>query len=365
MAYVRKVWEDLDAVFPLRPFIKIGNNHKAVFAQAPSPTAGIPNVAALRASVAQWDEHFAVPYPANVTAADFKETIVAGIPSSIYKAKTTSAAAVPTILLLHGGGFFCEMPNVFKSLLAHIIARTPCNVVMPHYSLSPEYKAPKAMHEATAVLKALLKEPQKFQLSSDIILIGCSAGGSLAWNALVTLLNDPLEQKLAEKVSNLILISPWTDISLETSTRSPYQAQQDNDIFLQASALELMKNFYLAHEQSGKEPEISPLYHHPDSLKRMPKTSVIVGEIDRLFADSVAAAKLINNSGVPVEFVVLEGQSHNHFSHRDLRDGVFVADIIASIINDESYVSLKGDDGLGIVVCQPKPHQSGWKVTAS
>ena len=63
---------------------------------------------------------------------------------------------------------------------------------------------------------------------------------------------------------------------------------------------------------------------------------------------------------------MLEGQSHNHFSHRDLRDGVFVADVIASIMKDISYLDLKGDDGLGIVICQPISHDdTPWKVTTS
>lgn len=361
-----RVHQDLELVFPSRAEIKTGANHEKLFAQPQSPTAGIPEITDLRNSVAQWDENLAVPLPDKVDIADFIECNVAGIPSSVYINRTPSSATVPTILLVHGGGFFCEMPNVFKSLLAHVIAQTPCNIVMPHYALSPEFKAPVALNEVTKVLTALITEPHKYQLSDNIMLIGCSAGGSLAWNALITLLNDPTHEERAKKISNFIMVSPWTDISMETSIKSPYQAQQNKDIFLQASALELMKTFYLAPAQTGTEAEISPLYHPVDKLKKMPKTTIIVGEIDRLFADSVATAKLINKANVPVELVVLEGQSHNHFSHRDLRDGVFVADIIASIMKDISYMDLKGDDGLGIVICQPISHDdTPWKVTTS
>ena len=134
----------------------------------------------------------------------------------------------------------------------------------------------------------------------------------------INLLNSakPNNRSLANKITDLILISPRLDVSLETS-KIPF-IKHSKIIFLQEAGLEMMKCFYLNDEQTGKEPDISPLYHHLDSLKLMPNTNIIVGEIDRLLTDAVAATYLIKHANVPVKLTVLEGQSHNHFSHRDL-----------------------------------------------
>ncbi|MCX7124061.1 MAG: alpha/beta fold hydrolase, partial [Gammaproteobacteria bacterium] len=296
----KKPFVDLGLVFLPPPMaeIKTGFNTASVFASAASPTAGIPDVASLRRSVEDWDNHYALPYPESISSEDFHEELVVNISSSVYRTPGGDAST-PTILLIHGGGFFCELPNVFKSLLAHISTRVPCHAVMPYYSLSPEVKAPRAMTEVTDVLESLLREPEKYGLTKNIILIGSSSGGSLAWNALLNLLNNPLTKALVAQIAHFILISPWVDISMETTENSPFKDQQDKDIFLQTSALERMRDFYLPPGLTGKEPEISPVYRPTHEFMGMPRTTVIVGEIDRLFADAVCAANEIDKAKVP------------------------------------------------------------------
>ncbi|MDO8954144.1 MAG: alpha/beta hydrolase [Gammaproteobacteria bacterium] len=346
---------DLISVFPLRSSseIKVGHNTAALFANTPSPTADIPSIDALRESIAAWDRDYALPYPDGFYSASFIDDSITGVPSSIYRLPDGDACT-PTVLLIHGGAFFCELTNVFKSLMANIIVRAPCHAVLPHYSLSPEFKAPQAITDVKNVLLSLLKEPEKYGLTRNIIIVGYSSGGNVAWNAVLNILNEPATKALISRISNVVLMSPWADISMETTKCSPFKAQQDKDEFLQIPALERAKDFYLSPGMTGKEPFISPVYRPVEEIKGMPPTTVIVGEIDRLFADSILTAKVLKEAGVPVQIAMLEGQSHNHSAHKDLvKDGVFTPDIIANIMKGLPIQSLKGSDGLGLWLYQP------------
>jgi len=88
---------------------------------------------------------------------------------------------------------------------------------MPHYSLSPEAKAPQAIGEATSLLQSLLTHPDRYGLTKNLIIIGYSSGGNLAWNAVLNILHSTQIKNLRGQISQLILMSPWADISMETT----------------------------------------------------------------------------------------------------------------------------------------------------
>jgi acetyl esterase/lipase len=345
----KKSRTELTSIYSPSITAKPGINTKKLFDQLPQPVAEKLDVPSLRLAIADWDRNFNFLYPSSIAPSDFKEQTMDTVPVSIYRSPNTDTS-IPTILLVHGGGFFCELANVHKSLMANIADKIPCHGVLVHYSLAPEVRAPKAISEITSVIKELLIDPKKYGLTENLIIVSYSSGANLTWNALLNIINSSETKELANKISHLFLMSPWADVSMKTTIAGPYQQQQDADKMLQTWGLEQMRDWYLPEGATGEEPLFSPAFRSADDMKGIPKTTVIVGEIDRLLTDAIETTRVLRDAGVPTQLVVLEGQSHNHSCHVGLRDGVFTPDIIAATIRDEPIMNLKGDDGLGVRV---------------
>ncbi|MEM9103110.1 MAG: alpha/beta fold hydrolase [Pseudomonadota bacterium] len=339
---------DLTSIYSPNSTAKPGENTAALFSQLPPPVKTELDIKALRLGVAELDKQCAFPYPKGICSNDFKARDIEKIPAHIYQYDAIKQNKdTATIVVIHGGGFCCELVDVHKSLLANIIARVPCHGVLPQYALAPEAKAPQAIDEITTILKALLTEPEKYGVTNNLVLIGYSAGGNLAWNAILNLLHST-SKKLIDSISRLILMSPWTDVSLKTTESGLYLKQQAMDKMCQTWTLEQMRDWYLPKGATGQEPAFSPIYRSSDEMIGMPPTTIIAGEIDRLLHDAIMATHVLHKAEIPVELVVLEGQSHNHSAHNALRDGVFTPDIIANIIQRKPVTDMKGTDCLGI-----------------
>lgn len=339
---------ELIAIFPPSPLAKPGINTFKLFEQLPPSVEEKLDVSALRAAVAEWDRTQSFVYPAGLSPHNFEEEVISKVPVSVLRS-SGGKTSVPTVLFIHGGGFFCELANVHKSIMANIASRIACHGVLPHYSLAPEVKAPTAINEVTNILLTLLKNPEQYNLSDNIFVVGYSSGANLALNAVLNILNTPKNSKLLAKIQHIFLMSPWIDVSMKTNMESPYQHQQNSDHMLQAWGLKQMRDWYLPQGATGVEPMFSPIYRPVSEMYGMPNTTVIVGEIDRLFADAIKTVQTLRNAKITTQLVILEGQSHNHSAHAGLRDGVFSPDIIASVMQNKSIENLKGDDGLGMI----------------
>lgn len=342
-----KMFDQLEKIYPSNNSAKPGPNTKKLFATLPISDNENLNLHDLQKAIEAWDNSYSYPYPENIKSEAFETTTIADVPVSLYKSLSGSDET-PTVVLLHGGGFFCELACVHQSLMANIIASTGSHGVLPHYALSPKYKAPQAINDTVEVLKALLSNSEEQGLTKNLVVIGYSSGGNLAWNAIAKLLNQEDTGTLIDKVQHLILLSPWVDLSMNLTKQSPYQAQQNSDLMLTTDGLEQFRDWYLPEEATGMEPQYSPIYSEPSKLYGMPKTTIIVGEIDRLLGDAIATTQLFRSARVPTELVILEGQSHNHSCHNGLKDGIFTADIINKIIQNEPIHEMRGLDNLGI-----------------
>ncbi len=342
----------LTQIHPANTIARINKATAVLFATLPEPTNEPLNINELREAVTAWDREAAFTYPAKLPADSFKEEFIKNIPISIYRTDDSPDKAT-TVLFIHGGGFVCELENVHKSLMANIAAITTCHGILPHYSLAPETKAPTAITEITTLLKAILTDPKQYGVSKNLILVGYSSGGNLALNATLKLLHSEHKQ-LVKHISQVVLMSPWNDVSMQTTQQDIYP-EQALDSMLQANTLMQMKDYYLPDGYTGMEPELSPLYHSANAMKGMPPTTIIAGECECLLTDAIATTSLLQQSGTETHLVILEGQTHNHSAHSGLgcitsNGQPLTAAIISQIINGDDYSCLKSRDGFGLKV---------------
>ncbi len=113
-------------------------------------------------------------YPKGVTAHDEQ---IGSVPCRIYH------GAQPTVIYLHGGSFVVGGLHSHDDVCAEICAGTGFNVVSVDYRLAPEHLHPAAYDDALAVARTVAR-------TSRYLLVGDSAGGTLAASVAQSLRND-------------------------------------------------------------------------------------------------------------------------------------------------------------------------------
>jgi acetyl esterase/lipase len=302
----------------------------------------------LRESVAQSLAGKALTYPKGLTEDSYIKENIGDMDCYILRAAHPDK--VPTLVMFYGGGFCLNTLSAHMSFMANIVISTPCNIILPDYPLAPESKASETLSRSTHFLKALLEEPTTLSLSNNIILMGWSSGAHIA---LTLALNFQKETpQLFRRISQLLLLSAWMDLSLQVTREGPYQPQQHLDtIAAGADLLEIMAQWYLPEGYEDDELTYCPALRPVDELKTLPPTSVIVGGCDVLLGDSVFIADKLKHAGTPAQFIALEGQTHNYLVFDELsRDGVFVPDLIGRIITGQSIEGIIGEDGFGLSI---------------
>jgi monoterpene epsilon-lactone hydrolase len=91
------------------------------------------------------------------------------------------------IFYIHGGGFVFGSLGTHSAMLAQLAERLGARVVMPRYRLAPEHPYPAAIEDVEASYLALVRSGIA---SSNIIIEGDSAGGTLTFNLLGQILHE-------------------------------------------------------------------------------------------------------------------------------------------------------------------------------
>lgn len=330
--YLREIF-DPDSYTP-----QLGKHNAAYAAElakksSPPPTS--LDIKILREATAAFLKGKSLPYPKGMSAQSYQEINIGGM--QCYQLKHSNPATVPTIVMYFAGGFCLESMNAVQAFMANVSAHLPCNIILPNYSLAPEVKAPEILAQIDQFLQALLKNPP----SKEVTVMGWSSGGNLALTSYLNLQQNATE--LSRQVTQLVLIGPWIDVSMQVAKFGPFQKQQNMDrTSIGKEVVAQMAHWYLPEGCSGTEPEYCPASRSPDELKTVPPVAVITGDCEGTFGDAAFITYHLRHAGAKVQLMVLKGQTHNHVCFEKLsRDTPFVPELIARIIKRESVVGFK------------------------
>lgn len=199
------------------------------------------------------------------------------------------------IYYLHGGAYTFGAMTTYRDLLGFLVRRTRARALWLDYRLAPECPFPAAVDDALAGYRWLLEQgvpPER------IVFAGDSAGGGLA---LATL--------LAARAAGLALpagatlLSPWTDLTGESSTTHSRAAV---DPMLRGAGIAAGGRIYLAGADPH-EPLASPLFA---DLRGLPPLLIHVGDAEVLLDDSRSLAKRARAAGVEVTLHIWPGMFH-------------------------------------------------------
>lgn len=200
------------------------------------------------------------------------------------------------ILYCHGGGYTCGGLGYASILAGKMALSIGYEVLSFEYRLAPEFPYPAAIEDGMKIWDYLMRMGYG---ADKVILAGDSAGGNLALE--ITLL---LKEQNRFMPAGLILMSPWTDM---TMTSGSYEKYKDLDPVLTREYAEHVRRAYAGDREDYKDPKLSPLY---GDLATMPPTLVQVGSNEILRGDSENLYKKLNQNHCICELKVYKGAWH-------------------------------------------------------
>ncbi|OWJ63263.1 alpha/beta hydrolase [Paraburkholderia caledonica] len=213
----------------------------------------------------------------------------------IERSGEPSIGARPTVLYLHGGGYYFCSPRTHRSIVFGLATRANAPVFSLDYRLAPEHRFPAALDDATAAYRHLIAEGTA---PESIVIAGDSAGGGLALATLVALRDagDPLP-------AGAVLFSPWTDLA---ATGASIVDNDGADPMFSGPAIAKAAKVYLG-DMPATHPYASPVYA---DLRGLPPLFMMAGSTEVLLDDSRRVAANARAAGVDCELEVWKKMPH-------------------------------------------------------
>lgn len=198
-----------------------------------------------------------------------------------------------TVFYIHGGAYRYDFVQPHWDFLEKLIHETNALVIAPGYRLAPfaTYK------EAFELIVPLYKKYCAENPDKKIIMMGDSAGGGLS-----LALTEYFKAEGMRLPDELILFSPWVDVTMENEEIPKYQPL---DPMINApSAAAVAKRW--AGDLDIHDQKVSPIYGDMSGLRNV---TVFIGTDEVLYPDAI---KMFNklDKDVSNELIVAEGMNH-------------------------------------------------------
>ena len=225
------------------------------------------------------------------------------IPKMLYRTKVESKdmfgcqmltfndidSAERLVIYLHGGIYVNEIRLPHIIFCDKLAKKVNACVFAPIYPLAPNHGYEETYEIVEKLYDYLLT------LKKPVIIIGDSAGGGLS-----AAFSEHLAVKNKPQPENLILISPWVDVSMS----GDYDVEFDP--MLGVDGLRKMGETW-AGNLDPKDYKVSPLF---GQVSKLPKTTLFVGTHEIFYPDVVKFHEKLKDNGVEVELIVGEEMTH-------------------------------------------------------
>ncbi len=198
------------------------------------------------------------------------------------------------LLYFHGGAFISGITTPHWNFIEKLSLSLGYQVILPEYPLAPESN----FHDTTNFIFELYKYLLNEHRSSQIYILGDSAGGNLTVSLSLMLTKNKLPQP-----KKLVLLSPWLDLSLNNPV---IKEIEKNDIMLSIKKLKTASKLY-SNNSDINNPLISPIY---GDLANLPETHYFISNHDILFADSQKMKEIASKSRIDIKFYEFDKMMH-------------------------------------------------------
>ncbi len=214
------------------------------------------------------------------------------------------AAAQPTVLFIHGGGFVVGSVETHDNQARSICAATQAVVVSIDYRLAPEAQWPEPVDDCRAALQWVADHISELGAdASRIAVAGDSAGGNLA-AVIAQIARDDGPTLCAQ-----LLIYPVTDF--DGAADYPSRVDNATGYFLTEEDMLWFASLYLPEGADRDDPTLSPL--RAKDLSGLPPAVILTAEYDPLRDEGEAYAAALAAAGVEVHHRRAAGLIHGFF----------------------------------------------------
>jgi acetyl esterase len=224
------------------------------------------------------------------------------IDARIYTPKIDAKKPLPVVVYYHGGGFAIASLDVYDASARGIAKEASAIVVAADYRRAPEDKFPAAHEDAFAAYQWALKNAASFGGDPQRIAVaGESAGGNLAINVSIM-----ARDKNVPTPRHQLLVYPLAQTSMDTQSYREWST---------ATPLNkaMMGWFVTQYTRSPADAQDTRLNVVAANLRGLPKTTIVLAEIDPLRSDGEILADKLEKAGVDVAKKTYEGVTHEFF----------------------------------------------------
>lgn len=242
------------------------------------------------------------------------------------------------MIYIHGGCFSGGSKKAWRNFCSSLATKCYCRVVIPEFKLSPSFPYPAAVEDIQNVFRSVFTEEQiAASLNNDkttkpslpeVIIAADGSGASIACALIFN-----LRERYRTCIKNLILFSPWLDISEQSKIMT---SKKLSDEILNVDIIKKSAADY-TYASNTNIPFVSPLLADKDLLKGFPATFIQMGEKEILLDDAKAFKEKLLSVGNKCEldiwpnmmFMFQMADEYLHESHLAL-------DKIGKIVTDDS-----------------------------
>ncbi|MCV3763807.1 alpha/beta hydrolase [Companilactobacillus farciminis] len=250
-------------------------------------------------------QHFDVP----IKKINFK-----GMDTYVLNAQKNNGT---TILYIHGGGYVSQPVSQHWTALNKIAKNTDSKIIVPIYPLAPfaTYK------KSYSLLTEMYQSIESSNNTRKVVLMGDSAGGGIALGLAETFSKLNIAQP-----DNLILLSPWVDITMENPAVKKYAKK---DPMLDTNTL-IADGKSWAGSTDTKDYRLSPVYGDISQLKNV---TIFVGTREQFYPDIMKLNRKLKRAGVSTNLNVGLGQNHVYPVY-PVKEGHEAIDVIINIVDN-------------------------------
>ena len=209
---------------------------------------------------------------------------------------------LPIFVFFHGGGWVIGSVASREPQCRRIANLANCIVVAVSYRLAPENKFPAGLDDAETAVRWTAENAA--ELGGDATRV--AIGGDSAGANLATVVALQFRDNGGPDLRYQLLIYPCTDPLLTQDL--PSYALFEGGYFLTHRQMAWYRECYLPDDFDPGDFRYSPIL--AEDFSGLPPTLIITAECDPLRDDGANYAKLLRQSGVPVEYLCFAGMIH-------------------------------------------------------
>ena len=198
------------------------------------------------------------------------------------------------ILYFHGGSYVAETSEEHWNFLLDLSNKTGATIILPDYPLTPKYN----YKDVFQMVEPLYKEIVNNIGTKNLVMMGDSAGGGIA-----LALSEKLGEEDFSQPQELILLSPWIDVTMENKEIEKVEKFDDE---LNKESLRLAGIAYAGKD--GMESYLVNPINGP--LKKLKNVTIYTGTYDILNLDVHVLAKKAKNEGIEINLKEYEKAKH-------------------------------------------------------